>query len=67
MSGMSQADMDRYLKLNIVSTSLHIKAATKLTLELETRTRTKVSFKNKRAFLKLVEKLPKGPRWECEV
>jgi hypothetical protein len=32
----------------------------------QTRNRTKPSFKNKRAFYKRIDTLPRGTKWECE-
>ncbi|KAI0693079.1 hypothetical protein BC835DRAFT_1306895 [Cytidiella melzeri] len=48
-SGISQGDIDKYLKLEM------------------TRTRTGLSFKNKRSFFAKIDSLPKGPKWQCEI
>lgn len=38
-----------------------------LTVINQTCNRTKPSFKNKRAFYKCIDTLPRGAKWECEV
>ncbi|EKM48112.1 uncharacterized protein PHACADRAFT_266546 [Phanerochaete carnosa HHB-10118-sp] len=35
--------------------------------ERKTRSRTSLSFTNKRQFLKKIDQLPRGPKWECEL
>ncbi|KAI0696099.1 hypothetical protein BC835DRAFT_1272404 [Cytidiella melzeri] len=48
-SGLSQSEIDRYLKLDIIQNRLPL------------------SFKDKRAFFKKIDSLPRGPGWQCEL
>lgn len=58
---------DKFLKLPIVSNSSHICAeGEELTCRVQIRNRAKPSFKNKRAFYKRIDTLPRGPKWDCE-
>ena len=64
---VGQNATDEYLKLPIVSSSSkHNTEVDRLTFTNQTRNRTKPSFKNKRAFYKRIDTLPRGPKWECE-
>ncbi|KAI0337580.1 hypothetical protein BDW22DRAFT_1465461 [Trametopsis cervina] len=48
-SGLSQAEIDKFLKLEI------------------TRSKSTLSFKDKRSFFKKIDALPRGPEWRCEM
>jgi hypothetical protein len=64
---VGQNATDKYLKLPIVSwSSKRNIEVERLTFANQTRNRTKPSFKNKHAFYKCIDTLPRGPKWECE-
>lgn len=65
-SGLSQRAIDEYLNLNIVRLSLSRPEITDLPTQ-QTRNRLHLSFKNKYAFFKKVDALPRGAKWQCEL
>lgn len=68
-SGVSQTELDKYLKLGIVSPRDPSRCFPDINKGLQTRNRTKLSYKNKRNFLQLIDGLPTSniPGFSCEV
>jgi hypothetical protein len=72
-AGVSQARMDEFLKLSIVSeivqTHLYCESVTAQCScdSQKTRERTKPSYHNKRTLLEKIDALPDVPGWTCEI
>ncbi len=67
MSGVSQADIDRFAKLGVVWFQ-HSMLSTSLTIQKQIQEKVEPSFKDKRTFLSKIDKLPSalGTEWKCE-
>lgn len=65
IQNVGQNATDKFLKLPIVS-RYPLEAEPSVKRSAQTRNRTKPSFKNKRAFYKRIDTLPRGPGWACE-
>ncbi|KAI9065669.1 hypothetical protein FKP32DRAFT_1567403 [Trametes sanguinea] len=63
----SQSAIDEYCKLRIISLSFCTGYHQRTDLGLETRNRTQLSFKNKKAFFRAIDKMPVGPEWHCDI
>lgn len=67
IKNVNQRATEEFLKLGIVC-SIHDKSVTGTHRDAtQTRERTKPTFRNKNAFLKVVDQLPTGPEWRCEL
>ena len=65
-AGVSQAKVDEFLKLPIVSAIIQVNLHY-LCGSQKTQKRTKPSYHNKRALLEKIDALPDVPGWTCEV
>ena len=67
-SGVSQARIDEFLKLSIVSAIVQLETHLRCSYNSQkTRERSKPSYHNKCAFLDKIDALPDVPRWTCVV